>query len=317
MIPISIESVEEVIAELKPRIDDFIRDGIAALKKFKAEYSDLTSSEIKYLNKLIKNLPSVVLSKPLEIEDLKQFYKTPLKKYYKRHKWFTNKIIDCLNYANLRTNFFPLFFLKIGIKACVYCNAQLTVSIESIKDLKAVIKAKFQVDHYLPKTEYPCFSISLFNLYPVCASCNNSKSYHNVLFSLYVQENLISKCAYSFRLDEKSKALYLTNRKIEDLILTFTEPDPGINNKSFQHTFDVTGIYDTQKDLVEELLIKALVYTPSYKETLMKDFPKIFSDINLSNRLIVGNYVQGDEIHRRPMAKFVQDIAKQIKLIEE
>jgi hypothetical protein len=84
---------------------------------------------------------------------------------------------------------------------------------------------------------------------------------------------------------------------------------------SFQETFDIKGIYETQKDIVEELILKALIYTPNYKKTLIENFPKIFNDVNLSNRLIVGNYVQSDEIHRRPMAKFIQDIAKQIKLI--
>jgi hypothetical protein len=37
----------------------------------------------------------------------------------------------------------------------------------------------------------------------------------------------------------------------------------------------------------------------------------------LSNRLIVGNYARESEIHIRPLAKFKQDIAKQIGLIEK
>ena len=36
---------------------------------------------------------------------------------------------------------------------------------------------------------------------------------------------------------------------------------------------------------------------------------------NLIDRLILGNYSNPEEIHKRPMAKFMQDIGKEVCLI--
>ena len=66
---------------------------------------------------------------------------------------------------------------------------------------------------------------------------------------------------------------------------------------------------------MEELILKAEIYTKSYKETLVNSFGKIFSNVSITNRIIIGNYSAEDEIHNRPMAKFTQDIAKQLGLI--
>jgi hypothetical protein len=77
----------------------------------------------------------------------------------------------------------------------------------------------------------------------------------------------------------------------------------------------ISGVYETQKDIVEELILKAKVYTPSYRAALIKNFPDVFTSSSLSNRIIIGNYSQKDEIHKRPMSKFIQDIATQLELI--
>ena len=36
----------------------------------------------------------------------------------------------------------------------------------------------------------------------------------------------------------------------------------------------------------------------------------------MAERLLVGNYTRSKDIHKRPMTKFTQDIAKQLKLIK-
>lgn len=41
---------------------------------------------------------------------------------------------------------------------------------------------------------------------------------------------------------------------------------------SFQDTFDIEGIYETQKDLVEELIVKARVYNAAYRKGLVNSF---------------------------------------------
>ena len=74
--------------------------------------------------------------------------------------------------------------------------------------------------------------------------------------------------------------------------------------------------YNTQKDLAAELIIKSKIYNDSYKKMLMNTFNKLYGkNPMMFKRIIVGNYTERNEIHKRPMSKFTQDIARQLKLI--
>lgn len=65
-----------------------------------------------------------------------------------------------------------------------------------------------------------------------------------------------------------------------------------------------------------ELIQKKEIYTESYKQHLAKQFKDLFKDESIINRLIIGNYDTVEDIHKRPMAKFTQDIARQLNLIK-
>jgi 5-methylcytosine-specific restriction endonuclease McrA len=251
------------------------------------------------------------------------------KKNTKTDELYSNiktQIIDAFDYKKLRADILPKIYQKIGIKACVYCNSQLTVSIDFIKEIKRskkkveyiemidAKKAKFQVDHYLPKDKYPYLSISIFNLYPVCASCNLAKGIKEVEFELY--KNSDFETLFDFSITWESIVEYLVSKNNTTLKIGFKEPNPPVNKFKFESVFNINGIYETQKDLVEELIIKSIIYNDSYKESLKQSFSTIFpNDLSLSSRIIIGNYENEDDIHKRPMSKFTQDIARQLKLI--
>jgi hypothetical protein len=207
----------------------------------------------------------------------------------------------------------------------------LTVSLEStkysiskvrhIKSKKVTTKAKFQLDHFFPQSEYPGFSISFFNLYPVCGPCNNAKKITHVNFQLYSNLSIAKISSdYVFELDTVSVAKYKTTKDHNDIVILFHDPEKPKKNMTVKgcltDTFDINGIYDTQKDIIEELFWKSEVYTASYKQDLMNSFSKLFTNSSLSNRILIGNYVEPENIHKRPMAKFTQDIARQLKLIK-
>ena len=178
-------------------------------------------------------------------------------------------------------------------------------------------KAKFQVDHFYPQSKHPHFSISLFNLYPVCASCNNVKSDKPVNFKLYTNRSTAkSTSPYEFRLLDGVVSEYLLEKRSELIEFQFIDPDTQkAISGSLQDTFDIQGIYETQKDVIEELIIKAQIYNKAYRKKLVDSFPDLFTHASLSNRIFVGNYTEPLEIHKRPLAKFTQDIARQLGLI--
>ena len=223
-------------------------------------------------------------------------------------------IIDSLNYKKLRNSFYPKYFHHIGIKTCIYCNSQLAVSINDDTNYSA----RFDVDHYYSKDKYPFLSISLFNLYPTCAPCNRRKSKNKVEFELYSKESdKLNESGYEFILDPKSKADYLLQREPSLLKFHFKEPPlTKTDTKTFQEVFHIEELYATQKDIAEELIIKSQIYNESYKKTLRNSFSKLALNSNLFERLFIGNYPNAIDIHKRPMSKFTQDIARQLKLIK-
>lgn len=235
---------------------------------------------------------------------------------------FKDLILICFDYSGSRDNFYPKFFHKLKIKACVYCNSQLTLNVVKQDYVKGVEKmvAKYQLDHFYSQDEYPYLSATIFNLYPTCATCNNIKRKKTVNFQLYTDSVVPS--AYKFNIDKNSVVDYLLTNDSEKLNITFFDPDkPDPNkyaDKSLEDIFHISSIYNVQKDILEELIIKAYVYNGSYKKDLQNSFAEAFPKNTFDiERLVLGNYANENEIHQRPLSKFMQDISSEINRLKD
>ncbi|WP_286760615.1 hypothetical protein [Salegentibacter sp. UBA1130] len=236
--------------------------------------------------------------------------KTPKRKFAgKNSKTFLkDEILKALGYETKRGSFYPEYFSELGIKSCVYCNSQLTLSLKKEKiGTKKKYIAKFQVDHYYPKAKYPYLSIALFNLYPTCASCNNAKKDDDIQFQLYQERHEINHNLMGFELDQAQKSKFLVTRESREIEYTFfNKTCPEYDEK-----FHITEIYKSQKDVAEDIILKSQTYDKNLRKQLKK-----FENINDAHidRIILGNYTNPNEIHKRPMAKFMQDIAREAGL---
>lgn len=261
------------------------------------------SKKIDDIKDSLGNVPPVPKFKngtPVFVDGFQKFIKSEIK----------NQILVALGYKGLRNSFYPKYFNDIGIKACVYCNSQLTITANKKS-------AKFDVDHYHSKDEYPFLSISLFNLYPSCASCNRLKSTKKVKFELYTDEvGKTNLSDYKFKLESNAKAKYLTIKNKESIEFRFDEPIYPSGYKKFNDVFHIEGIYKTQLDLIEDLIIKSQVYNENYLKILKNNFGKLNLHPELFKRMLVGNYTEDKDIHKRPMSKLVMDIAKELELIK-
>jgi len=323
MIAIHQNKVLDVQANFSPEIE---KQRIAALKKLKAiKKSQFNQKEKDYLilviaafkktatNQIITSLPSDINNLIISIG------KVPPNSRFnnngKAKKSLKKFILDALNYKYKRTSFYPRYFREIGIKTCVYCNSQLAIS---SKKTNNGYSSRFDVDHYHSKDDYPFLSICLFNLYPACAPCNRAKGIKEIEFELYT--DVISKTLaseYSFKLAPYSLSKYLTTKDSSEIHFEYKEPiyiNP--NAKNFRDVFNIEGIYKTQNDLIEELIIKSQMYNNSYLKILKNNFSKLNLNPELFKRTLVGNYVKDKEMHKRPMSKFMQDIAKDLGVID-
>lgn len=245
-----------------------------------------------------------------------------------KDKKFWNAVVSAMCYDQLRDKEMLPFLHELGIKTCIYCHSQLTVTVVKEKysnnnvgrgikrgDIKSW-RGLLTLDHRHAKSKYPFLATSFFNLYPACANCNQSKNDNPCDFVLYCDDDDLD--AFAFKLTNKSVIDYWL--KNDQSLLEIEVVAKGLQptttfKKDYEEMFDVQKIYTTQLDVVEELVHKAKVYTNTYNLQLIRSFTKLFPDQGFLNRLIIGNYDRPEDMHKRPMAKFVQEIARDLDLI--
>lgn len=172
-----------------------------------AEYIQFIIDTYTDINKLQPWNYPVFISKMetiLKKEQLKAIVKISKQKPYT----FADLIIKAMDYKGIREKVYPDYVRNeaIGIKTCVYCNAQYAITAEteapissaflkkrgkskraSIQSRSAVLRANYELDHNLPKSIYPYLCTNFYNLIPCCSSCNKHKSDRYLDFSLYAR----------------------------------------------------------------------------------------------------------------------------------
>jgi hypothetical protein len=321
VISLHINKIKSIQSSFKSEIEEQRRSALQKLQAINANI--FNQAEQTYLNNVIIEFrDTAFLTKtPTEIDAIKQNIGVlPLGSLLDNQnnpakKQLTHFIQEALNYTHWRNKFYPKYFRKIGIKSCVYCNSQLTIAISKKKN---EIDARFEVDHHDPKSDFPYLSISLFNLYPCCSSCNKRKSTTPVNFKLYTDDvSKLTKSDYNFEISKSSKCAYLLSKDVESIKISFNDAStPAAGEQSLQDAFRIEEIHNTQKDIIAELIIKNQIYNESFKNTLQKNFSKLSLSQNDFDRVIVGNYTKVRDIHKRPFSKMTMDIAEQLGLIK-
>ena len=280
-----------------------------------------------YIQKIIDEYQSILNADPVKMRLLiKQFdaivpHSHLNKKIASKKYSFFEQIVAMLRYEDLRENELPKFLLNSYLRTCVYCNAQSTLAIEPTyynvtkrKKRKKVI-AKLQLDHYYPKSKYPFLSTSFFNLYPTCANCNLAKGDNNAKFELYTLNDDLE--VFNFWIQDESILDYWINNDLESLKIYLDSSNGDISLlHNHNDLFQIQKVYDSQRDIGEELVWKHKANPEVYRNMLNKTFSKIFPDQSVIDRMLIGNYSNPNEIFKRPMAKYTQDIARQLRLIK-
>jgi hypothetical protein len=279
----------------------------------------------KYISDIIKYYDTLVSLKPSQVQKWIDHFDAILPTH---HKQFTTKfwasIVEAMRYEEMRSKEFLSLYKDLNIKACCYCNAQLTVVANVsfykkprlMKGLPKERRATFELDHFYPKSKHPFLATSFYNLYPSCSVCNKAKSTNPIDFKLYEETSNLD--VFTFVLDRKTEQRYWKTKNREDLEFKFQAINPIDDSlrDEYNEMFHIQGIYETQKDIIEDLLNIRDTYSKGYKAGLVSlANKKLFSDEAMIKKMLIGNYYRPEDVHKRPLAKFTQDIAKQIRLI--
>lgn len=184
---------------------------------------------------------------------------------------------DISHYINY--DFFDRFFKdlraelvrRMDVKVCPYCNQQYINYLEDVR-YKGYLG---DLDHIRPKSQYPLFSMSLFNLIPVCKPCNQ-------LFKKTKTPPFYSPYERGF---DDDVSLYLKYKNVRQIVgleevddlQWWIDPACSADEQTlFQNEislFKLDGVYRSHKREVQIALKKRDEYTKRFFKLLYARLP--------------------------------------------
>jgi hypothetical protein len=252
------------------------------------------------------NLKRLVTASPIELVVLRRFM---LMRFPDIH--LNNNNLNRLLYKIFVTDGYGIldnhaFIAKLKVDTCPYCNRNYIYS------LSKSAKIKPELDHYYPKSLYPYFGVSFYNLIPSCQTCNGLgvKGETDPFVENMVSPYLIKNDDYKFTFD-LTKLDYLSPLDGKSSV------DVKFSKKVYGNVkvFKLDNLYQLHSDHILELIIKSKVnYNDKYRKYLKSFKGLTFSDAEI-DRVLIGNYTSLSELHKRPFSKLYRDIALELGLI--
>lgn len=183
---------------------------------------------------------------------------------------------------------------KSGLFVCPYCNRNYI----NCRDQRM----GSQLDHFYPKSKYPFFAISLFNLIPSCSVCNHMK-----------REKAISASPFDLDIccEDKLRFEYSLDRGMCNKIEVKVAPELMSNVK----TLKIEEAYNIHNFVIDDLIEKEKKYCATQKVENRKLFPNL-TDHDFDTFLFGNVIIKKDrksEYYKTPLSKMTFDVYKQIK----
>lgn len=215
-------------------------------------------------------------------EDYKEAWKIMLKAYGK--------------FSSHNINNFIVDELKLTV--CPYCNRNYVNNLSKNK-------ASAQLDHFIDKSTYPIFALSIYNLIPCCQPCNHSKANREVKGSPYDVGANNENIRFSYN---PISANYVNDKDDLEVIVKAID-EKYVSNIS---ALKLEKAYEIHKKDVLELINKHMIYNDLMIEGIISTFEGLFENENEMKGFIYGINVD-DESYDRPLSKLRKDILDELE----
>ena len=283
------------------------------------EYNSQYKGQKDFVKKLISNLTLLLTGTPPKLKSFidslhsdyikiasKKVYKPYMTKGKRRKQTFAKGLLHAMGYENYRESKLVELSRMLNIKVCPYCNHNFTLYIDILG--KTNMKGLFQFDHFYDKSDYPYLSMSLYNLIPSCSYCNHQKrtTQLDIRYNPYfkaISEEFHFKVVDSFQLRSGKKGADKIDIKIERNVSRL-----GVDD--LQNDLHLEEQYGRHKDIVQEIYDKA--YNETYYRNMLTCIPDEDREKLLNQWL--GIPLDKNDIDKRPLTKFCQDVLKQARM---
>ena len=199
-----------------------------------------------------------------------------------------------------------------GVEVCPYCNRQY---IDIFDKNNGESKAIAQLDHYYPKEKYPLYALSLYNLIPVCGSCNQGKAEEvgKVIYPFSRKANEENRAPYfKIKADDLDK---LTGKVLPQIDYAFEQDDSGNRKKQHADFFYHKNMYQNHQRFAQRLLQAQKLDNQAYLDGMNKVLEK--ENLRLSKselrELLYGFNGSDEELLQKPLSKLARDLIPSLK----
>mgnify|MGYP001146860754 CR=1 FL=1 len=263
------------------------------------------------------HLPSTEYS---TVKEFKSAVKKLTSNKWKGYGEILKGIFDYDNFTQTKTGWSAYDLVSLtDVSVCPYCNRSFVTTLQ-----KNGKKTRAVLDHYYAKTLYPYLALSLYNLIPSCYVCNSSFKgdidfYKDEAIYPYDEEFLnLATFTTDFNDNIPYDYKYLLGLSKEFKVnLEINTQDEGLQRKIKKsiETFALEDMYNMHLDIVRDLIRNGIINNKSRMNELSRNFPELFSSPEEVMQSLFVNYVNDQDLGKRPFAKLTQDICKELGLI--
>jgi hypothetical protein len=267
---------------LEKNVEELIKSPLnVLLKKFKCELHDLCKNNFKddaigKDNEFKKSLKSVL--------------------FYEAHDtWDAYKLA-----------------IDLDINVCPYCNRTYITTLGDTDN--KFVRGDF--DHFLLKKEYPYLRFSFYNLIPCCVICNRNAKHETVTsleYNVYPYKEGFNNTVFTY-IPKSYDDLIGKGEALIDFLYLGT---PETNTKALNNinVFRLKEQYSIHHYELNEIINKRRVFSDSYLDELIKNYPDFITGFEDAYLLAFGKDFDLAMDEKRPLSKFTRDIVEELGLI--
>lgn len=210
---------------------------------------------------------------------------------------------------------------EIGLKTCPYCNRQFITVLEKkriSKGIHDIQKRRPALDHFYPRSRYPIFGISFYNLIPSCSFCNSSfKRDEDTTTERYIhpyEEGYSNFAKFKFTPTTNNSKVKMSIK------LEINEIDKKKKKRITKtaRLFKINEIYQNHSDLAQEIYEKSLKNSKGQADSVKKIIRTICKYTTTEEefyKFYFGNYKNEEDFEKRPLAKFTSDLVDELQIM--
>lgn len=197
-----------------------------------------------------------------------------------------------------------LFIKKFDLRICPYCNRNY---IHNIKIDEKEERKIAQIDHIFPKSIFPYFAISAYNLVPICPSCNFHKNNKVIFYSPYSDFSMEEQL---FRFSYRGEFTGRFNRENPNIQIDITSSDSSM--KELIDVLELKSMYNMHIEEVFDIFLLRTLYTDSRIEEIISLMKKSNIPISKSElyEMIFGINIIKPLYSKYPLSKLRYDTYK-------